>query len=58
MNVNNNEEKQFGASSNLSKYKNTNAYTFTKTKRVSISDKSKKFIPGFKYKLFSEFGTI
>ena len=40
-----------------SKFKNNQARVFPKSQRQGLEDKSKKFVPGFKYRRFSEFGT-
>lgn len=39
-----------------SKFKNIVTRTFSKAQRPGPDDKSKKFVPGFKYRRFSEFG--
>ena len=47
-------EKEFGKSMQ-SKFKNVCVRTFSKAKRNGLADKTKLFVPGFKYAVYSEF---
>jgi hypothetical protein len=51
------QEKEFGQS-RTSKFRNVSVSSFSKSKRDNIVDKAKLNVPGFKYKIFSEFGQI
>lgn len=50
------QEKEFGKS-RVSRYKNVSIATFGREKKLPEIDKWKLKVPGFKYNVFSEFGT-
>lgn len=51
------QEKEIGKYSN-SKYKSTVSQSFSKSKRPGMENQNMLYTPGFKYRSFSEFGSL
>ena len=49
------ESKEKFGQSLLSKFKNSACQSFGRSNREGLEDRSKKMVPGFKYRMFSQF---